>query len=179
EIGYKEYIVRRETDGKIVRTRILLILLYVLPFALLVYEAVRFSFYFLIIFLAVAEGCLILLTWPLTVREYEYVFLAGELSFHVIYGKRFRRKKTSVREDRLRHVVPATKESVAKYASGAKVLLDMTSGENEPHPYLLVFEDAKGRETAVLIAGYRQMIEELREKNFAVTEPDPTLPDYC
>lgn len=173
-----EFVVKHDKDSFIRRRKVLLLILYIVP-ALCLSLVIALRGYFpLLIFVALLEVILVLFTWSYTTIEYEMVCDGDSIAFYTIYGHKLRKKNTQTKIQAIKQIVPATEENLAKYASQADKKLDFRSSETFDYPYLLTFDNQKGQKVALLINGYRQLIDLLRTKNFSATTYQNDLPDY-
>lgn len=96
ESNVLEYIIKRKSDGSLLRARIFLIIGYVLLFfiltALVLYLAppILYVQFFL---LALAFCALVIfISWRFVCPEYEIIFSGGEMTVTTIYGKSIRKR---------------------------------------------------------------------------------------
>lgn len=98
--------------------------------------------------------------WNRTNIEYEYLYMAGELSVDIVYHKSSRKKLLSVTKEELLEIRQWSPETLERYKREGISVLDLAGfGENQHYFYLVQKE---GKKTAYILDCPEKLIKEMR-----------------
>ena len=98
--------------------------------------------------------------WNRTSIEYEYLYMAGELSVDIVYHKSSRKKLLSVTKEELLEIRQWSPETLERYKREGISVLDLAGvGENQHYFYLV---QHKGKKTAYILDCPEKLIKEMR-----------------
>ena len=98
--------------------------------------------------------------WNRTSIEYEYLYMAGELSVDIVYHKSSRKKLLSVTKEELLEIRQWSPETLERYKREGISVLDLAGfGENQHYFYLVQRE---GKKTAYILDCPEKLIKEMR-----------------
>ena len=98
--------------------------------------------------------------WNRTSIEYEYLYMAGELSVDIVYHKSSRKKLLSVTKEELLEIRQWSPETLERYKREGIPVLDLAGfGENQHYFYLVQQE---GKKTAYILDCPEKLIKEMR-----------------
>ena len=98
--------------------------------------------------------------WNRTSIEYEYLYMAGELSVDIVYHKSSRKKLLSVTKEELLEIRQWSPETLERYKREGISVLDLAGfGENQHYFYLVQKE---GKKTAYILDCPEKLIKEMR-----------------
>ena len=98
--------------------------------------------------------------WNRTSIEYEYLYMAGELSVDIVYHKSSRKKLLIVTKEELLEIRQWSPETLERYKREGIFVLDLAGfGENQHYFYLAQRE---GKKTAYILDCPEKLIKEMR-----------------
>lgn len=98
--------------------------------------------------------------WNRTSIEYEYLYMAGELSVDIVYHKSSRKKLLSVTKEELLEIRQWSPETLERYKREGISVLDLAGfGENQHYFYLVQKE---GKKTAYILDCPEKLLKEMR-----------------
>ena len=93
-------------------------------------------------------------------KEYEYLYMAGELSVDIVYHKSSRKKLLSVTKEELLEIRQWSPETLERYKRAGIPVLDLAGfGENQHYFYLVGHE---GKKTAYILDCPEKLLKEMR-----------------
>ena len=98
--------------------------------------------------------------WNRTSIEYEYLYMAGELSVDIVYHKSSRKKLFSVEKEEILEIRQWSPETLERYKREGVPVLDLAGvGENQHYFYLVQHE---GKKTAYILDCPEKLLKEMR-----------------
>ena len=98
--------------------------------------------------------------WNRTSIEYEYLYMAGELSVDIVYHKSSRKKLFSVAKEEILEIRQWSPETLERYKREGIPVLDLAGfGENQHYFYLVQHE---GKKTAYILDCPEKPLKEMR-----------------
>lgn len=174
DIGYKEYVVRREPTS----LGAVLVTLYAFVGAVLALAIVWYMMLPLLLLAAAIVALLVYFTWPLTKVEYEYVTDGTSVTFAVIRGRGRRREVLTVPVKSFSAIAPADEAHAEKWGAEYGRRYEFRSSKTAAHGYYGVFTDENGLRSIVFFDGYRQLVDLCFFRNAPATERRDGLPLY-
>ena len=93
-------------------------------------------------------------------KEYEYLYMAGELSVDIVYHKSSRKKLLSVTKEELLEIRQWSPETLERYKRAGISVMDLAGfGENQHYFYLVGHE---GKKTAYILDCPEKLLKEMR-----------------
>ena len=93
-------------------------------------------------------------------KEYEYLYMAGELSVDIVFHKSSRKKLLSVTKEELLEIRQWSPETLERYKRAGISVMDLAGfGENQHYFYLVGHE---GKKTAYILDCPEKLIKEMR-----------------
>ena len=93
-------------------------------------------------------------------KEYEYLYMAGELSVDIVFHKSSRKKLLSVTKEELLEIRQWSPETLERYKRAGISVMDLAGfGENKHYFYLVGHE---GKKTAYILDCPEKLIKEMR-----------------
>ena len=93
-------------------------------------------------------------------KEYEYLYMAGELSVDIVFHKSSRKKLLSVTKEELLEIRQWSPETLERYKREGIPVLDLAGfGENQHYFYLVQHE---GKKTAYILECPEKLLKEMR-----------------
>lgn len=93
-------------------------------------------------------------------KEYEYLYMAGELSVDIVYHKSSRKKLLSVTKEEILEIRQWSPETLERYKREGIPVLDLAGvGENQHYFYLVQHE---GKKTAYILDCPEKLLKEMR-----------------
>ena len=93
-------------------------------------------------------------------KEYEYLYMAGELSVDLVFRKSSRKKLLSVTKEELLEIRKWSPETLDRYKREGISVLDLAGfGENQHYFYLV---EQEGKKTAYILDCPEKLIKEMR-----------------
>ena len=93
-------------------------------------------------------------------KEYEYLYMAGELSVDIVFHKSSRKKLLSVTKEELLEIRKWSPETLDRYKREGISVLDLAGfGENQHYFYLV---EQEGKKTAYILDCPEKLIKEMR-----------------
>ena len=93
-------------------------------------------------------------------KEYEYLYMAGELSVDIVYHKSSRKKLFSVEKEEILEIRQWSPETHERYKREGISVLDLAGlGENQHYFYLVEHE---GKKTAYILDCPEKLLKEVR-----------------
>lgn len=93
-------------------------------------------------------------------KEYEYLYMAGELSVDIVYHKSSRKKLLSVTKEELLEIRQWSPETLERYKRAGISVMDLAGfGENKHYFYLVGHE---GKKTAYILDCPEKLLKEMR-----------------
>ena len=93
-------------------------------------------------------------------KEYEYLYMAGELSVDIVFHKSSRKKLLSVTKEELLEIRQWSPETLERYKREGISVLDLAGfGENQHYFYLV---EQEGKKTAYILDCPEKLLKEVR-----------------
>lgn len=93
-------------------------------------------------------------------KEYEYLYMAGELSVDIVFHKSSRKKLLSVTKEELLEIRKWSPETLDRYKREGISVLDLAGfGENQHYFYLV---EQEGKKTAYILDCPEKLLKEMR-----------------
>ena len=93
-------------------------------------------------------------------KEYEYLYMAGELSVDIVFHKSSRKKLLSVTKEELLEIRQWSPETLERYKRAGISVMDLAGfGENQHYFYLV---EQEGKKTAYILDCPEKLIKEMR-----------------
>ena len=93
-------------------------------------------------------------------KEYEYLYMAGELSVDIVFHKSSRKKLLSVTKEELLEIRKWSPETLDRYKREGIPVLDLAGfGENQHYFYLV---EQEGKKTACILDCPEKLLKEMR-----------------
>ena len=176
--GHMEFVVKRKVEGGLLALRVVLLLLYTVPFLLLAVVLALHALYFALPVLAILDAILILMTWNRTNQEYEYVLDGTVLSFAVIRGRNSRRELGSADLRRVDIFAPADGPDLARWRGRADRIRDLRSSSRADNGYFLRIPYADGSSRLYLFDCFEELLDAVAACNFTAVRRKAGLPKY-
>lgn len=98
--------------------------------------------------------------WTRSDKEYEYLYMAGDLSVDVVYHKSSRKKLIQCGKEEVLEIRPFSEETKEQYQRSGAAFLDLVGFGENPHYFYLVQKE--GKRTVLLLDCPEKLIKEMQ-----------------